>query len=130
LGDILHSEIDIEDRIPNQLEALQAELEEAEVDDPLPEADDLGFGVSAEPKAAENTDLQFLVELWPFALGSAYWKTIFTRLVEAEKSQVIVILTPSAHPGPWVVARRLQLDVFVGTRRWSTHAQRHGMEVG
>jgi hypothetical protein len=120
----------VEDRLSNQLEALQAELAEAEADDTTPEADDLGFGVSAEPMAAENTDLQFLVELWPFAFGSAYWKTIFTGLVEAEKAQVMIILTPSAHPGPWVVARRVQLDVHVGTLRWSTHAQRHGMQVG
>ena len=33
-GDILHSEIDVEDRIPNQLELLQAELAEAEATTP------------------------------------------------------------------------------------------------
>ena len=37
---------------------------------------------------------------------------------------------PSAHPGPWVVARRLQLDVFASTRGCSAHAQRHGMQLG
>jgi len=129
-GDILHSEIDVEDRIPTQFELMQAELAEAEADDGATEVDDSGPGVSAGPRSAEDIDPQFLVELWPFAFGSAYWNTLFAGLLEAEKAQVMIILTPSAHPGPWVVARRLQLDVFVSTRRCSAHAQRHGMQIG
>ena len=130
LGCSLHSEIEAEDRIPNQLEFIQAELAEAVEDDGTMEVGDSGPAVSEAPGPAADIGPQFVVELWPFAFGSAYWNTLYTGLLEAENAQVMIILAPSAHPGPWVAARRLQLDAFVSTRRCSAHAQQHGMKLG
>ena len=41
-----------------------------------------------------------------------------------------MVLSASAHPSPWVVARQLGLETHVLTRRWSEHARAHGYAIG
>ena len=42
---------------------------------------------------------------------------------------MVAFLSPSAHPGSWVAARRLAQDVFVCARRFSNHARRHAIQL-
>ena len=101
---------------------MQAEL--ADEQDSGDSAEPAGSGVLAEPSA-----LGF-VELWPWAQSLAFWDLVYKNLLLADKAQVVAVLSPSAHPGPWVAARRLAADVFVSTRRHSAHAHRHGLQLG
>ena len=126
VGDLL-GEIEVEDRVPDQSELLQAKLADAEAD--AAEGQDTGDtqaaggGVSALPDAAGA------VELWPFAFSLSFWSKVF-EMGEGHKTQVVAILTPSAHPGPWLAARAMTLDAFVLTRRQNVHARRHGVQLG
>ena len=65
---------------------------------------------------------------WNFTL--LLLKTIMTSLGQADKAQVIAILSPSAHPGAWVAARGFASEVFVLTRRHHPHAKIHGLVLG
>ena len=69
------------------------------------------------------------MELWPFAYNAAYWHHIIEGLLGGERTSVIAILSPSAHPGSWLACRRLSQEVFVCTRRFSTHARRHALNL-
>ena len=117
-------EIDAEDRAPNQLELLQAELEDAE--GAAEGSEEAGGGVSAKPGGSEGG----IVELWPFAFTVNYCMNLLTDIGEGRKAQAVAILTPSAHPGPWLAARALALAAFVFTRRQHAHALQHGRTLG
>ena len=127
-GDILTSEIDEDDRtVPSQLSMMMAELAQAggegegedEGDDDEDDEDQKEAGAKEE----------HVVELWPFALTQDCWRQIL-HLGQGHKAQSIAILSPSAHPGPWVAARGLSAEVYVLTRRQHPHAMRHGLELG
>ena len=137
-ADALTSEIDAEDRQPSQLEALQAELAEMEAeadadgDDLVASQESLGDGVSAAPNpaGAAGQPEEHIVELWPFAFATSFWISVLSALGQGDKAQVVAVLSPSAHPGPWVAARKMALDVFVLTRRQNAHARQHGLQLG
>ena len=80
-----------------------------------------GSGVSALPAGKA----ELVVELWPFAYSTSYWHHILDGPVGGSLTGVVAFLSPSAHPGSWVAARRLAQDVFVCARRFSKHARRH-----
>ena len=40
------------------------------------------------------------------------------------------VLTPSAHPSPWLAARNLNLEVFTLAHKWSEHSRGHGLALG
>ena len=126
-GDILVSEIDAEDRaVPSQMSMMMAELAEAGGED---EGDDEGDNEEEEDVKEEHVKEEHVVELWPFALAQDCWRQIL-NLGQAEKAQTIAILSPSAHPGAWVAARKFSADVYVLTRRQHPHAMSHGLELG
>ena len=102
---------------------MQQELAEAEEGDNAEVAGEDGGSVSAPPEG------NAIVELWPFAFNTAYWHTIIEGLLGGERTSVIAILSPSAHPGSWLASRRLAQEVFVCTRRCSTHARRHALNL-
>ena len=70
-----------------------------------------------------------MVELWPFAYITSYWHHLLEGLVGGSQTGVVAFLSPSAHPGSWVAARRLAQDVFVCARRFSNHARRHAIQL-
>ena len=124
-GATLVSEIAADDRVHSELERMQQELAEAEEGDTTEAADEVGSSVSALPEG----EAQFLVDLWPFAYSTAYWRCILDGLVSGSRTGVLGILSPSAHPGSWLSSRRLAQDVFVCARRFSSHARRHAMQL-
>ena len=69
------------------------------------------------------------MELWPFAYSTSYWHQLLNGLVGGSQTGVVAFLSPSAHPGSWVAARRLAQDVFVCARRFSNHARRHAIQL-
>ena len=121
----LMSEIAAEDRVHSELARMQQELEEADADGNTEAPDEGGSGVSA-PPAGEG---DFVVELWPFAYSTSYWQHLLDGLVGGSRTSVVAFLSPSAHPGSWVAARRLAQDVFVCARRFSNHARRHAIQL-
>ena len=119
------SEIAAEDRVHSELARMQQELKEADADGNTEAPDEGGGGVSA-PPAGEG---DFVVELWPFAYITSYWQHLLDGLVGGSRTDVVAFLSPSAHPGSWVAARRLAQDVFVCARRFSNHARRHAIQL-
>ena len=68
--------------------------------------------------------------LWPFAFSIGTWDTVLRTFLQAEKAQVLAVFSPSAHPGVWIAAREMNLDVFSLTQRQHPHNEAHGMELG
>ena len=99
---------------------LAAELADGEDDD---EVSSVTVGTSSAPADG-------FVDLWPFAYPTHYWESVLTNLGEGDKAQALAILSPSAHPAPWVVGRRKSADVFVFTRRQSGHSHKHAVALG
>jgi len=63
--------------------------------------------------------------------GAAVSRTkIFQGVAAGDKASLTLIFSASAHPGPWVAARRMNLDIFAYVKRQSSHAQGHGFALG
>ena len=122
---VLVSEISADDRVHSELERLQQELADAEEENNADVAGETGGSVSALPE--QGADI--LVDLWPFAYNTSYWRCILEGLMEGSRTGVLAILSPSAHPGCWVASRRLAQDVFVCSRRFSNHSRRHALKL-
>jgi hypothetical protein len=118
-----NTEIGEDDRF-NMLETMLGEIDDIEETEPQ----DVGVDTEEENKPRKH---DCIVNLWPYAHTSTYYREILSALASADKAAVAVILSTTAHPTHWMAcADDLRLNTFVFTRRWSEHSTAHGETLG
>jgi hypothetical protein len=120
-------EIRKEDRCGDLMELMAAEmgLPDAEYDAESAQGslDDFAIGQSEKQRDC-------IVELWPHAHIVADVQSILTAVGAGDKMNVLVALSGSAHPAPWLAALALNVPVVVCTARFSEHSQAHALGLG
>ena len=70
------------------------------------------------------------MELWQSAPPIVVWKLILNGAGEGDKTNVLVVMSCSGHPGPWLAGLELNTVTYVFTEKVSEHSQQHGIALG
>ena len=71
-----------------------------------------------------------IVELWPHAHTIADFRMMLTSMAAGDKMNVLVVMSGSAHPAPWLAALELKVPSVIATARFSEHSRAHSLALG
>ena len=103
-----------------------SDLEGGAADDEMGVADAGEDDVLAADSAIQAPTKRFLVDLWPFAYGSEFYKHIVESLYGQARPQIVIVATTSAHPGPQLAAHDLKMSCHTVLDRVRAHSACHG----
>ena len=70
-----------------------------------------------------------IMELWPFAFSSGYYKHLLSSVSSKGAPAHLIIVSQSAHPGPILAARSLNVSTHAVYSRVSEHSKNHGRKI-
>ncbi len=129
----IHEEIPAEDKDVD-IQMLKNMMDEAQSDEELPGLDNSEAEDEAEESILKKADASkeddqrdYIVELFPFGRPVAVYESILRW--NGSTPEVVVVLSSSAHPSPWVASRLMGAESLVCTKGFSTHSFGHGKEI-
>ena len=115
--------------LPPDCEMSKSDLEGDAADVDMGEADAGEEDALAADSFLQVPTRRFVVDLWPFAYGSEFYKHIIEALYGQARPQTLIVATTSAHPGPQLAAHALKINVHIVVDRVRQHSAAHGQTL-